>query len=1259
VYLKKMEMFGFKSFVDRTEFHFKPGMTGIVGPNGCGKSNVVDAFKWIFGSQSAKSLRGSEMKDVIFNGTLSRKPSGFSEVTVIFDNQDRFLDIDYAEVAITRRLFRSGESEYLINRQKCRRKDIKDLFLDTGVGQTSYSILEQGKIDVLLQSSPTDRRVIFEEAAGISKYRVKKAEALRALMRVEDNLERLQDIVDEVGKRIRRVKSQATKAKNYREMSDLLKELRVRTALEDYHDSLESRVGVSFGLYWANHSIASLDALEGRLHGGLEEQLKKRQPLLSGMRDLREKISLEVSTKERARERIDHAEKRLQELAEEECRKQQDLEETLQGLDRLRHTIEEAEKKHRSLAEEIELRGRTVIEATAALEEKQETQRRNQEELEAKKNQVVSLIQQRSRIANFIVQVSSELKNLRGRKERLENAIQGFRIELEESGRRGSELGGQQQGLVGQRETLEAERENIVSAAAVLEEGIEKLAAALATEQEALHRKSSRYDVLESFEERLDGIATGVQEILKRRQELPAIARSHGIAASLLRVERRYARAVEAALGGRAQSLVVETQEGALELLRFVQEEGLGGVETIVLERVDHVSSEYFPKHGGVLGNLREVVQADDDYQDLFDRLLANVVLVEDLPTAVALSRNGLRPFRLVTLAGEVVEPWGGLAVSGPAETGIISRRSEMEELRVEVAELEKTCDSRRQELSGRRQELSEHRASLEVKIGAVEAVNRRVLGIEGELGQVHRDSGRVRKEIEVSTLELAEVEAEIAKRVEDKNVRSTEVQAVDRERVETEESIRTLEEVLAELTRAVEVAADATSQSRLELAQSEKQEEGLRELCKQQSEVLEERERHANDVRSEISTFARRARETAEIREKSLAELETVDVKERALTEELIRLENEDRSLSGTEKAFREEIDKVHAAMEEARSEREDYQLRDQEGRHRRNTILERLEDQYGINLKTLLDRAETRGAMPPGAGSPDTGSLGAESGDETAEPAQGSEPAGVDGGSPEERFLIRIPPEEREAVRERVKELQDKIERLGNVNLEALEELEELEERHHFQSSQKEDLVQSERNLRGIIADINRKSREMFLETFGQVQQHFGDLFRKCFGGGRAELVIDDNTDVLEAGIEIVARPPGKKLTSLSLMSGGEKTMTTIALLLAIFRSRPSPFCVLDEVDAPLDDANVRRFVVLLKEFVEQSQFIIITHNKVTMAEAGTLYGVTMEERGVSKRVAVELETYDPERMELAATGLVGEESRDGAESGIGSEA
>jgi chromosome segregation protein len=1214
VYLKRLEMLGFKSFADKTELVFQPGMTAVVGPNGCGKSNVVDAFKWIFGEQSAKGMRGAEMKDVIFNGTQERKPTGFAEVSIVFENSDRFLDIDYAEVAITRRLFRSGESEYLINKQRARLKDIRELFMGTGIGQTSYSILEQGKIDVLLQASHADRRFIFEEAAGISKYLSKKAETLRALLRVEENLTRLNDIVNEVEKRLQRVKAQASKARRYRELSERLKYLRVRLAIGDYRESVLSRADVSFRLFWCNSQLAALEKVLEQLSASLASKTNEREAQAEALKALRDALQREQMQKERTLERVEQERRRTAELEEERERKTADLESTRIALEQLRERLDAAKEDLRSLKAEIGTRKGDYDRVLKDLEELRRAQERLECEVKGKKAGVVTFLQKLSRLGNNLVALDAEIGNLKAQRDRIRNACEGFRKEKDEARQKEALEQKEVQRLRGELERLEKMRSTLEADASRIQVELDSLEADRVKVVELLHQRRSRFEVLQSLEESLEGIGRGVADILRKKAQSEALLEVHGMAASLVRVERKYARAVEGVLGVHAQSLVVETQEGALGLLDIARDENVGALEVISLDRVDVLPKEDFPKEAGVLGPLRERVEVAAEYCELFDRLLANVVLVEDFDTAIALSRNGLRPFRLVTLSGEVIEPWGGLSIAGESELGIISRRSEMDELGKDVLKLEGEESLLRERQSSLKGQLLAKREELNRVRGESSHIERGIVQVEGSLTQLQQAMERLEREMTLGASEAAEMDEQVKSRDGEKLELEREISRADAEMKKEEDVIRLLEEVLAGEAEKVRLLSEDLTQARLELAQAEKREEGLRELVASQEANHLERQSHIEDLRAELALLVERHAEAEETIRLGEADLRQISAREESLLQDVETEESAERRFQELDQLYHRETEKVHQESARVQREREETQLRDQEERHKRNSVVERIQEEYGMDLPSLLE--------------------------EDAAPSPTAESLTGEGAREEEKYLLPDPDFEREKAREEIRELQEKIRRLGGVNLEALDELSELEERYRFQEAQRNDLLESEKKLRGIIGEINHTSREMFLKTFEEIQGHFSDLFRKCFEGGKAELVLEEGSDVLDAGIEIVARPPGKKLTSLSLMSGGEKTMTTLALLFAIFRARPSPFCVLDEVDAPLDETNVHRFVVLLKDFLPRTQCIVVTHNKISMAEASTLYGITMQERGVSKRVSVELESYDPEKLAPAAS-------------------
>jgi chromosome segregation protein len=1301
MYLKKLEMVGFKSFVDRQEFVFDAGVTGIVGPNGCGKSNVVDAFKWILGEQSAKGLRGSEMKDVIFNGTQSRKPGGYAEVTASFDNSDRFFDIEFDEVAITRQLYRSGESKYMLNRTECRLRDIRTMLMGTGIGASSYSIFEQGKIDVFLQASPQDRRIILEEAAGISKYRARKAESLRGLQRVEDNLARLGDVLSELERRRHRVKIQAGKARHYREYSDRLRELRVRLAVEDYRASMTERAELTYRKFFLDFEIERLDDTLARLRVGLEEYSAERREKAESLAGLRDRLTEVRTRRERTEESIHHNRRRLGELEIELESKSEDLTHTRRSLDAEREQLQREEDDMARLRSELEECRKTLKEHQEKLLGVREEHEELRETIEGQKRQLVGFMEEESRVSNKVTQIESDLGNFESRRVRLVEQIETVQVELAEAQSQSTELATELHAHREEAARIETARSEVQAEIQELERSRDETSGHLKRLHGELQGCQSRLDVLQSFEDNLEGISQGVQEVLRGQADRPGV---HDLFAHLVEVDSQYAAAVDAVLSTRSQALVVESEDGALELLNEIRESSSGALEILPLERAAPVERMELEGVPGVVGLLRDFVTCPAEYEDLFDKVFAGVVLIADFDTAVRLSRNGLGRTKLVTLAGEIVDPCGSFAIPGELTMGLVSRRSEMQDLAKQVDDLQAEAQTHETVLSELEQQLEEREARFESLNIDKDNALRQVTSVESRLEQMRKEEERLLRVVQVTQSEIAEIDAEVSRCGHEKAELAARVEELVTHRETLTQQSGESEARLVEHGKQVHYAAELLTESRVALAEFIKREEGLSKSIEQMRLSIEEREERFATLESQIEGVEERLSTTRSDIEGAESSLVGIREQEQSCQEEVSGLESEDRRLGGIEDAFRDEIDRLRTEQSDKAMQREKVNLEDREGVLRRNAALEKVHDEYGLDLIEIMDRlgkeTDAEGEAADAEGDAEAADAENDVGEERLADANADSDADSDADASKEgtenfEVVAVVPTEvstdgetktdppaaqtedemeeadalgggvptapsadlasveelirgwiqgsgewDRAAAVEEIKVLTGKIRRLGNVNLDALEELEEIEERLTFQVDQREDLVKAQRDLMQIISEINKTSREYFSKTFDEVQANFRQLFEKCFGGGRADLVLEEGVDILEAGVEIVARPPGKKLTSLSLMSGGEKTMTTIALMFAIFRARPSPFCILDEVDAPLDESNVRRFVVLLADFVENSQFIIVTHNKITMAETDRLYGVTMQEKGVSKRVAVEFENYDPDNPESIST-------------------
>ncbi|MBS0208766.1 MAG: chromosome segregation protein SMC [Planctomycetes bacterium] len=1183
--LKALELVGFKSFADRTRFEFPRGITAVVGPNGSGKSNVVDAIKWVLGEQSVKSLRGKEMADCIFNGSATRSAVNTAETTLVFDNSQRRLAIDTPEVAITRRVYRSGEGEYLINHQPARLRDIRDLFSGTGVGSEAYGIIEQGKVDVLLQSSARDRRMIFEEAAGISRFKAKKIESLRRLERVEQNLLRLSDIVNEVESRLKSIRLQATKARRYQELADRLQQLRTNIAAADWRDLTARLHAIEADVATRREArdgwLAKTEALEAEatqleeLLANSEQEFRQREGRLTQNRQ--RMAALEAG--------IDHQRLRLVELDGEAERVRAQLLAMGTRTDDLRQLIDEtaaatadAERRFRENQSQVSQFDDELTRLGQVLEQA----RAEAERLRAAH---VTTLRQAAAVAGDIGSIES-----------LQAATQQTEIRHRQ---RLSELEAERQAIEQRRaqdqssfraagEAAEQKQAELSRASARLVELRQQLSAHIADLNQLQQRHSGareRAALLDELESRLEGVGAGVKAVLMAARGADAPLKGvRGMVADLLRVNVETAPVIDAALGDRAQHLVVSDGQSLWNYLAEEPYRFKGRVSFLRLGDASVPPSPAaidFSHEPGVVGRADRHVETDPAFAELAERLLGQTWIVRQLADAQRLAKTAQGAASFVTLAAEYVAADGTITV-GPrhAGSGLLSRRSELRSLRLVLLDLEREIeatsaaqqamelriaaeDRRTEALSAERAQaiatLGEHRARLQAVQAQLEKLNAQVAGANTELNSTLAQLTEADRRLEAQRRALVEAEG-IA--------------------VEAEQAAsRALNKSAQIAEQRLEVQRQATL-ARVELAASEERFNALRARQQQFEQDRHERQHTLETLRNQLVQIANRhtSGELAILEaESELAELYlALD----GLVAEIVAMQaaRDDarwRRAQGTAdaQAARAEVRKLEEHLHARQLEASQIELQ-------RQSLADRLRDDYGIDLATLEH-------------------------------------------TPSEDEL-----KEREAVDQEIADLRRKLSQLGNVNLEALGELDELEVRYTGLKAQYEDMDEARRSLAQIIEKINADSRRLFAATLDQVRVYFQTLFRKLFGGGQADIVLEEGVDMLESGIEIVARPPGKEPRNISLLSGGEKTMTCVALLLAIFQYRPSPFCVLDEVDAALDEANIERFVAVLQEFLTWTQFIVVTHSKKTMTCATTLYGVTMQESGVSKRVSVRFE-------------------------------
>ncbi len=1211
--LKALELVGFKSFADKTRFEFPAGITVVVGPNGSGKSNVVDAIKWVLGEQSVKSLRGKDMVDVIFNGSATRRPLNSAETTLIFDNSDGRLPTDAPEVHITRRVYRSGEGEYLLNRQPCRLRDIRDLFAGTGAATEAYSVIEQGKVDVLLQSSPRERRVIFEEAAGISRFKLKKIEALRRLERVEQNLLRLKDIVDEVEGRLLTVRQQAGKARRYKELADRLQALRVQVGWTDWRqftdrlESVESEIG-ELRIESAS-AAAEAETIETRALS-LETEMAEIDRMIrtseARISENRERLAGLEST-------IEHERSHVAELEEQAARHRRQLASMsvrandVDGqMEATRAAAAGAQTRHRQQALHLADHERAFTALTSQLDQ-----------IRAENEQRRTTFLEETRAAATL---ANEIGGLESKLAHAEAARDSCRSQQAELTTEQNRLAGELAELQDRHRRLEDQMNGRAAALADAQNQLAEIRRRQTAQQKELSRWQERHAagterarVLAELESRLEGVSNGVKEVLMLAGSEPEgpFGAVRGMLADLLQVEVQTAAFIELALGEKAQYLVLGDNRRLHEFLSAEERRFAGRVGFLTMAgRPTLSSAANLTGQPGVLDRADRFVQIAAEYAPLDRQMLGRTWIVENLTAALALAQSPAGSGQqFVTLGGQLLDADGTLTV-GPLQgaAGLISRRSELRALTQQIGEFERNIQQLQslqaqleQQLLAQDRDVTE-RTVLHGRAAEELAEGRMRLGtVAGRQAQLESQQAALVAAEQEADRQSAALAAALATSRATLEQQQTALAHAD-------ERIHDNARRIAQLDESREIRTHETMSAKVELARSEQQLDHLQTELRRFEQDRDERQRALADSRDQLTECVGKIREAEQRILAAEGQLAELYLRKEGFGGESIALVNRRETHRAERATALDDAQRRRARIRRIEDKLHKRELTAGEIRHERTTLVDRLREDYGIDLTAL--------EPPPASESPVSGS-------DLSPLSPGGRGAGGEGEKPP-----AIDNRPRAQIEEEIADLRGKLASLGNVNLDALHEADELEQRFGGLSGQYEDLTKAKSSLEQIVVRINTDSRRLFAETLETVRGHFQTLFRKLFGGGQAEIVMEEGVDILDGGIEIVARPPGKEPRNISLLSGGEKTLTCFALLLAVFSSRPSPFCVLDEVDSALDEANIERFIGVLEQFLSWTQFIIVTHSKKTMTAANTLYGVTMQESGVSKRVSVRFE-------------------------------
>ena len=1179
MYLKSIEIQGFKSFANKILFEFHNGITGIVGPNGSGKSNVADAVRWVLGEQRVRQLRGGTMQDVIFSGTEIRKPQGFAYVAITLDNSDHKLPIAYDQVTVSRRLYRSGESEYKINGSACRLKDINELFYDTGIGKEGYSIIGQGQIDKILSGRPEERRELFDEAAGIVKFKKRKLIAQRKLDDEEQNLVRVKDILSELEKQVGPLKLQSEAAKEYLKLKEELKGrdanlfLLEHKALQLQLSELDQKTSIVKG-DWENASSQSEQlkkdfdrleeensASEEKIASTREEHSKSillKESIEGQIAVLREQIRSEQLNEENRKERISSID---QELLGKEEQKQ------------------EYEKQREETKKQVAQAEQALTQAGQTLSETEQEMARLSKESEAAKAAIISALNEKAGLAAKSQRYETMLEQVDVRRSEVTQKL--LRFKSDESVQE-EELKKEEKRLEQIQEELdrltELEEETAFRLTAAEEDGA-ALAARLSRSQQDYHISHSKLESLKNLAERYEGYGNSIRRVMEQKSRIPGI---HGVVADLISTSKKYETAIETALGGSIQNIVTDREETAKELIEYLKKNRYGRATFLPLTGISArggFTQESALREPGILGLASDLVEVKDEYRTLIQYLLGRVVVADTIDHAIALARKFRHTLRIVTLEGELLSA-GGSMTGGAFKnsSNLLGRQRELSELQAscrkalqDVEETQKAiADNSRlkAQCAGEAARLRETKQEIVLRKNTAQMNMERLLGKKQEIAESSADLVMENRELEFQLKEIRENRVRL----------SREEEQLEQLQKEQEARSEQLSRKLSDAQQQKEETAKLLSGAQLTAAGIRQQDrfiaENVSRILKEESSLKEERQRILDGSGESEAVISEKLAKIEQLGRQILEETS----KAQRLEEALAQNSEEKERLAEKQKSFfrkREEL-----SEEIGRLDKELYRLESQKER-----LTERMSDQISYmweEYELTYSGAQALKDEAPGT----------------------------------------IP-----EIRRAIEELKGNIKGLGNVNVNAIEDYREISERYEFLKSQNDDLAAAREALLKIIEELDTGMRLQFEEKFAQIRQEFDKVFKELFGGGHGALILQEDEDILEAGIQIISQPPGKKLQNMMQLSGGEKALTAIALLFAIQNLKPSPFCLLDEIEAALDDSNVDRFAKYLHKLTKNTQFIVITHRRGTMVSSDRLYGITMQEKGVSTLVSVNL--------------------------------
>ncbi len=1179
MYLKRLELQGFKSFADKTVLEFMPGITSVIGPNGSGKSNISDSIRWVLGEQSMKSLRGTKSLDVIFAGTQNRKSLGFAEASLIFDNTDGALPIEYSEVTVTRKIYRSGETGYYINKVPCRLKDISELFMDTGIGKDGYSIIGQGKIDEILSNKSEDRRNIFEEAAGIVKYRTRKEESEKKLEHTKLNLLRINDILTEIEANIDPLKQQAEKAKKFLNLREELKNVEIGLFIyniEKYKKDLEKII--------EDEEIIkeNCNQEEGKLERikQLKEELKNQIDEITEKIESMQNIGFESQKQiEQLNSDINLSKARIENNKENKTRFEKEIEETNKKIEELKQEIKQKQAKKDNLKENKEKFEKELKEKQEELNKLTNTLSSKELEIEEYKKQVEQNTDKKYELSTQISTQNANLENLEKRQEQIKqekssniSELDSTRIKKDEISKEFYEIESKRNSLISNLEEISKKRDESENKIKNYEENINTLSS-------EMRIKESKLKFLIETEKEKEGYIKSVKSLLKDCEQIKELGKGmHGVLANIIEVPKEYETAIEMCLGASLQNIVTETEEDAKKLVEHLRKNNLGRASFLPISAVKGKKLDKIKGKDGVIGIASDLIKFDKKYEQVILNLLGRTVIVDNMDNSIKIAKQNGYSFRIITLEGDVINPSG--AITGGSVTkktvNILGRGREIESLEKEVKNLKvkiEKIEKEKQEYISSTQDILEEASSLEKELQDIEITyatgKQKVIAIDENIQKLESRLQKLKDEF--SNIDKQKEEIKI-----DKTKMQEEIEILTNQSKENTKIITEFAELNKDNQKYIDDLNYDITNLKISVSSFDESESSINEISDMIKQDIENNKTSIENKNKQIEQILLDNINLEKQIEEIKAKIEEIkqDVINSSSKIETLKQERIDKNSKLANKE--NEITDEFKIIEELKAQIVKLDAKKSKTEEDLNQIINKMWEEYELT--------------PNNAGEYQK-------------------------------------PENISLVQKKVNNLRTEIRDLGSVNVDSIEEYKTLKERYDFMSEQRLDLENTMSKLRKMIQEMTEIMKEQFKKQFELINKNFGEVFKELFGGGKAELTLSDEENILECGIDITVQPPGKKLQNMMLLSGGEKAFTAIALLFAILKINPAPFCVLDEIEAALDDVNVFRYAEYLKKFAKDTQFLVITHRKGTMEAADTVYGVTMEENGISKLLSMKL--------------------------------